>query len=65
MSGMYAHRVCICGREFTTDCNEYTCSEKCEDCAWELEMERRCEDEALDACRPELVERESGARPCP
>lgn len=49
MSGMYAHRVCICGREFTTDCNEYTCSARCEDEAWEREIERREEDEYLDS----------------
>jgi hypothetical protein len=28
---MYAHRTCDCGRSFTTDCNEYTCSAECED----------------------------------
>lgn len=49
---LYAHRTCICGRSFTTDCNEYTCSRECEDYAWERQAEREAEDAALDATRP-------------
>lgn len=50
---LYAHRTCICGRSFTTDCTEYTCSQECEEQAWEKEMERREEDEYLSSIAPD------------
>jgi hypothetical protein len=50
---MYATRVCICGATFTTDCNEYTCSQRCEDEAWEREMERREKEDYLESIRPD------------
>lgn len=46
---LYAHRTCVCGKNFTTDCNEYTCSVECEDHAWDMEMEQRNKDMYLDS----------------
>lgn len=48
----FVRRVCICGREFGTDCNEWFCSQECEDHAREEAEEREAADAALDACRP-------------
>ncbi len=49
---LYVRRMCSCGRAFATDCNEYFCSQECEDHARMLAEEREAEDLALDACRP-------------
>jgi len=51
-------RTCICGREFTTDCNDGYCSDACEEHNAEAREARELEDLALDAHRPTVHERE-------
>lgn len=57
---IYQTRTCVmCGRAFKDDCNDYFCSDKCEEHALEVQeregelaAERARADAALDASRP-------------